>query len=92
MVKVLEENQLLKRRLEILESAPGRRLQGNSGTEVMLHSPMSFALEEVTGLGVQSGEGREFSECCVKGWANGLGFIFRPPWLGLGSWNVGAAG
>ena len=61
MFKVLEENQLLKRWL-ILESALGRRLQGGSGTELVLHSPMSSAPEEVNGPGAQSGESREFSE------------------------------
>ena len=56
--RILEENQLLKRRLEILESAPGRKVLGGSGLEMLAHLPVSFAPEEVSATVVQSRRSR----------------------------------
>ena len=56
--RVLEENRLLKMRLEQMEVGQGWYGPNPMLADVAQQSPMSFAPEEVRGQGVQSGRSR----------------------------------
>ena len=53
MMKLIEENRLLRQRLDMMGSGFGRPPSGALGLEAALHSPVSFAPEELRGQPVQ---------------------------------------
>ena len=76
--RVLEENRLLKMRLEQMGSGYGWYGATPVMADVAQHSPMSFAPEEVRGPGVQSSRARTAIEGLsgASGVASGLNFDF----------------
>ena len=65
--RVLEENRLLKVRLEQVEAGFGWFVGNPAIADVTQHSPMSFAPDEVRGPVVQSSRARTAIEGLLKG-------------------------